>query len=78
MILQHLHLFLTQDHASSHRCQHHTNYGYLRMLQILLVLQNTPAKLDDLWPIERVWAIMTQQVYQYPAPETIEELSTRK
>ena len=25
--------------------------------------EETPSKLDDVWPIERVWAIMTKMVY---------------
>ena len=65
-----------QDHAKVHDsniaqswCQQHINQ--------FLDKTATPPKLDDFWPIERVWAIMTQMVYKEPRPKTLVELKRR-
>lgn len=65
-----------QDHASSHDAHQTQNWLDEKGVNFI-ASENTPAKLDDLWPIERVWAIMTQQVYADPKPETIQELDKR-
>ena len=38
-----------------------------------------PPKLDDLWCIERIWAVMTYKVYGqgHEQPQTLDELKTR-
>ena len=30
-----------------------------------------PPKMDDFWPIERIWAILCDDVYREPRPKTI-------
>ena len=36
-----------------------------------------PPKMDDFWPIERIWAILAQQVYREPRPKTIAAVMRR-
>ena len=36
-----------------------------------------PPKLDDFWPIERLWAIWSNEVYAYPEPKTIAQVVRR-
>ena len=36
-----------------------------------------PPKMDDFWPIERVWAILAQQVFREPRPKTIAAVMRR-
>lgn len=67
---------LEQDHASAHDAQ--ATQDWLEDSGIdFLRPDDTPPKMDDLWPIERVWAIMTQEVYKHPPPQTLIELEKR-
>ena len=36
-----------------------------------------PPKLDDFWPIERLWAIWANQVFAYPEPKTVNQMIRR-
>ena len=36
-----------------------------------------PPKMDDFWPIERLWAIMAQRVFRSPRPKTIAAVMRR-
>ena len=36
-----------------------------------------PPKLDDFWPIERLWAILAQRAFRHPRPERIDLLMRR-
>jgi len=36
-----------------------------------------PPKLDDFWPIERLWAIWANEVFAYPEPKTIQQMIRR-
>jgi len=36
-----------------------------------------PPKMDDFWPIERVWAIIANKVYREPRPKTIAQVMRR-
>lgn len=65
-----------QDHASVHD-SNKTQEWLLHQGINYLTADDTPSKLDDVWAIERVWAIMTQQVYIHPMPKTLEELDKR-
>lgn len=65
-----------QDHASSHDAEYTQNWLESKGIDFL-DKHSTPSKLDDLWPIERLWAIMSQEVYQHPSPTTLSELEQR-
>ena len=34
-------------------------------------------KMDDFWPIERIWAILAQRVFRSPGPKTIAAVMRR-
>ena len=36
-----------------------------------------PPKMDDFWPIERLWAIMAQRVFRSPRPQSIAAVMRR-
>ena len=36
-----------------------------------------PPKMDDFWPIERLWAILAQKVFRHPRPEHIDAVMRR-
>ena len=36
-----------------------------------------PSKMDDIWPIERLWAILAQDVYREPRPQDIQTVMRR-
>ena len=36
-----------------------------------------PPKLDDFWPIERLWAILAQRAFRHPRPERVDLLMRR-
>ena len=36
-----------------------------------------PPKMDDFWPIERIWAILAQRVFRSPGPKTIAAVMQR-
>ncbi len=67
---------LEQDHASVHD-SHETQEWLLHQGINFISSEDSPPKLDDLWPIERVWAVMTQQVYAFLPPENLSELRIR-
>lgn len=69
---------LEQDHASSHDakltqqwCDEHD------ALPDYLSKDDTPSKMDDLWPIERLWGIITGKVYAVTQPKDVKELKRR-
>ena len=65
-----------QDHATCHD----SNLAQIWCSQNLPAFwgkKDTPAKLDDFWPIERLWAILTAKVYQDPRPNDILTLKKR-
>ena len=65
-----------QDHASSHDSYLSQEWCKLN-LPNFLDKNSTPAKLEDFWPIERLWAILTAKVYREPRPNTILILKKR-
>ena len=65
-----------QDHASCHDAKV-TQEWLSENCYDFISSEDAPSKLDDLWPIERVWAIMTARVYAHPRPQTIKELEKR-
>ena len=36
-----------------------------------------PPKMDDFWPIERLWAILASRVYREPRPKRIDQVMRR-
>ena len=67
---------LEQDHASIHD-SNYTQKWCQEHVPNFLSKSETPAKMDDIWCIERLWGVMTKKVYEYPAPKTMEELKER-
>ena len=65
-----------QDHASSHDARETQKWLDEKGVDFI-ASEDAPSKLDDLWSIERVWTILTQQIYVDPKPETITELDKR-
>lgn len=65
-----------QDHASSHDSNLSQEWCQAN-LNNFLNKESTPSKLDDFWPIERLWAILTSRVYREPRPKTILSLKKR-
>lgn len=65
-----------QDHAKSHDSNISQDWC-TKNLKYFLNKNDTPAKMDDYWPIERLWAIMTSKVYKEPRPDTIPLLKRR-
>lgn len=65
-----------QDHASSHDSNVAQEWCSNNLPEFL-DKNATPAKLDDVWPIERLWAILTANVYKDPYPKTILALKRR-
>ncbi len=48
--------------------------GYFTIV-LNLSHQKMIPKLDDSWPIERVWEILTQQIYINPKLQTIDDFT---
>ena len=67
-----------QDHARCHDSNIVQDY-LLENVPEFFGKSETPAKLDDLWCIERIWAVMTYKVYGkgQGQPKTLEELKQR-
>jgi len=65
-----------QDHASIHDSNIVQEWCG-ENLKHFLNKKDTPAKLDDVWCIERLWAIMTQNVYRDPRPKDLAQLKQR-
>ena len=64
-----------QDHASTHYS--HVAMEYLEQKGITVISRDTPAKMDNVWCIERVWVMMDVMIYKRPKPKTVEELTRR-
>ena len=67
-----------QDHASSH--DSNVAQEYLEQnAPDFFRKDDAPAKLDDLWCIERIWAVMTYKVYceGQNQPKTLTALKNR-
>jgi transposase len=54
-----------QDHAKSHDSKLAQDWC-LKNLKSFLNKDETPAKMDDYWPIERLWGILLARVYKEP------------
>ena len=67
-----------QDHARSHDSRVAQDY-LIENVPTFFNKDETPAKLDDLWCIERIWAVMTYKVYGegQSQPQTLPELKRR-
>jgi hypothetical protein len=59
-----------QDHAKSHDSKIAQDWC-TKNLKSFLNKNDTPAKMDDYWPIERLCAIMTSNVYKEHRLDTI-------
>ena len=64
-----------QDHASAHTSK--IAQEFFTKKGITVIPNNTPAKMDDIWPIERLWGILVPVVYRDPTPTTAEQLRER-
>lgn len=67
-----------QDHATSHDSAVAQNY-LEENAPNFFKKQEVPAKLDDVWCIERIWAVMTYKVYGQGQgqPKSLDELKKR-
>jgi len=65
-----------QDHASSHDSKLAQDWCS-NNLKSFLNKNETPSKMDDYWPIERLWGILVSKVYKEPRPATIQLLKRR-
>ena len=74
-----------QDFASPHSTNENNDFmeqNFPNHTPTLHRLRHThpfwfPPKMDDFWPIERVWAIMAQRVFRSPRPKTIAAVMRR-
>ena len=64
-----------QDHATAHTAKISQDWFIEKGIEV--IPYDTPAKMDDIWCIERLWAILTPIVYRLPTPETLDELRER-
>ena len=64
-----------QDHASTHFA--HDVMDFLDQKGVTVISDDTPAKMDDVWCIERLWGILHIMIFKRPEPKTYEELERR-
>jgi len=65
-----------QDHASSHDAGRTQRY-LSENAPDFLDRDQTPAKMDDIWGIERIWGYMVMKVFQNPRPTNKVELISK-
>ena len=68
-------IIFEQDYASIHTAK--LTQEWFESKGIDVIGADTPAKMDDFWPIERLWGIMIPIVYRDPEPQDVDTLRER-